>query len=115
MFKYILLATVVVGIFMYTSHTTTPQKTVSFPTLTPTVNTTKDTSGLSSCLDTANSTYEESWQQNCQANLNACIGNGVSEAQCTNWYGGMCKLGNTIASQLSNNLQRDKIDCFREY
>lgn len=73
------------------------------------------TNELNNCIQQATDAYTASWANNCQSEYNSCVSNGVSESQCSSWYGGMCSLGNTVAGQLSSNLQRDKLDCYRQY
>lgn len=104
-------------IYSATSYFVSAGKPVVTPT-TPTVQTTTktvDTTGLNSCLQQAEDAYSSSWENNCQSEYMRCVENGVSDSQCTSWYGGMCSLGNTVAGNLSSNLQRDKLDCYRQY
>lgn len=71
---------------------------------------------IQACIQQANDTYTQSWNNNCQSNYNDCMSSGhISQAQCYQWWGGSCALGNTVAAQYSLDLQRNKNDCYREY
>lgn len=111
MYPWILTLAVGIGIFFFVrAETTKPVVVASQPTVK-----TVDTNGLNACLEQAEEAYSASWNNNCQSEYMRCVENGISDSQCTSWYGGTCSLGNTVAGNLSSNLQRDKLDCYRQY
>lgn len=111
----------VVGLIAYSSYTPSTKPIVT-ATLTPVlaspvqIVTVDRTAQINSCIQQADDLYTESWKNNCQQQYNSCMASGViSSTQCYSWYGDTCSLGNTTATQLNTNWQRDKLNCFRQY